>query len=178
MDTREPLEVTVGDTTKWTRTLPDYPADDGWVLKYALRGPAVVDITASDDGSSHQVTITSAQLTSAGTYYVQGYVEKSGERHTVYTGRIKANPNLAAAAAGYDGRSHAQKVIEAIEAVIEGRASKDQQEFEVAGTRLVRMSFEELVSIRQRYRHELAGEVDREKRRQGRSSSRSVKFQL
>lgn len=178
MDYREPLEVAAGDTIIWTRILADYQPTDGWALKYALRGPDVVDIVADADGSSHLVTINPADLTVAGTYLVQGYVEKDGERHTVYSGRLKVAPDLVAAVAGYDGRSHAQKVIDAIEAVIEGRASKDQQELQIDGERLVRIPFEELLRVRQRYRHELAAEAARERRKQGRGSGRTIKFRL
>jgi len=178
MDDREPLEITVGDTVEWTRALPDYPADDGWVLKYALRGPAVVNLQSEADGSAHKITITTDTLTVHGTYYTQGYVEKDTERHTVYTGRIKANPSLTEAIAGYDGRSHAQRVIDAIEAIIEGRATKDQLELQIDGRRLVRTPLEELIRIRQKYRHELAAQVGREKRRQGRGVGRTVKFRL
>lgn len=178
MNYREPLEIAAGDTIIWTRNLSDYPASDGWVLSYALRGPAVVDVVSTADGNSHLVTIQPADISIAGTYVIQGYVQKDGERHTVYSGRIKVTPDLVAAAAGYDGRSHAQKVIDAIEAVIEGRASRDQQEMQIDGERLVRTPFDELVRIRNRYRHELASEIDREKRKQGRRVSRSVKFRI
>lgn len=178
MDYREPLEVAIGDTAIWTRVLPDYQASDGWALSYALRGPAVVDITSEADGDNHLVTIASDTLTVAGTYFVQGFVTKDSVRHSVYRGRIIATPDLSAADANYDGSSHAAKVIAAIEAVIEGRATRDQQEMQVDGDRLVRTPFEVLIQIRNRYRHELASEVAREKRKQGRKVSRNVKFKF
>jgi len=179
MDEREPLEITAGDTVEWTRTLSDYPADDGWTLNYALRGPAKVDLTSEADGSSHKTTITSIAITVAGTYYVQGYVTKDSERHTVYTGRIKVNPNLAGETeATYDGRCHAQRVIDAIEAVIEGRAAKDQLEMQIDGRRISKTPFEELIRIRQQYRLELATITNKEKRKQGRGVGRTVKFRL
>jgi hypothetical protein len=178
MITREPLTVAAGDTVTWSRTLADYPASTGWVLKYALRGPAVVDITGSSDGDTHIITIAPADLTTAGTYAVQGYVENGSERRTVYTGRLKVTPDLTAADATFDPRSHAQKVVEAIEAVIEGRATRDQQEMWIDGERIVRTHFDELLKIRQRYRHEIAAAEARERRSQGRSSGRTIKFRL
>ncbi len=178
MDYREPSEVAAGDTITWTRSLADYSAANGWVLKYALRGPAVVDLESEVDGDSHLVTIAPADLTTAGTYSVQGYVEKETARHTIYTGRLKVTPNLVAAAANFDGRSHAQRVIDAIEAVIEGRATRDQQEMWIDGEKLVRTPFEELIRIRARYRHETSSEAARERRRNGRGGGHSVKFRL
>jgi len=178
MDYREPSEVAAGDTITWTRILADYSAANGWVLKYALRGPAVVDLESTIDGDAHLVTIAPADLTVAGTYSVQGYVEKDLVRHTIYTNRIKVTPNLVTADASYDGRSHAQRVIDAIEAVIEGRSTRDQQEMWIDGEKLVRTPFEELIRIRARYRHEISSEAARERRRNGRGSGSTVKFRL
>lgn len=180
MEYREPLEITAGDTLIWTRRLIEYPASGGWVLKYALRGPAVIDITSTADGDDHLVTIPSNQDPALiqGNFSIQGYVEKTGERHTVYSGHLKVNQNLVSAVAGHDGRTHAARVIDAIEALIEGRATADQQEMVVDGDRLVKTPFEMLIKIRQRYRVELSAEKRKERRKQGRSSGRLIKYQL
>jgi hypothetical protein len=79
MDLREPTEVTAGDTIEWTRQLPDYPASLGWVLKYALRGPAVINLASVADGDDHCTTIPANQNLALvkGTFYIQGYVEKA-----------------------------------------------------------------------------------------------------
>lgn len=179
MDYREPLEVAAGDTSIWTRSFSDYPASDGWVLKYAFRGPAVVNLTATAAGSSHKTTISGATFTLSGTYTVQGYVEKDSERYTVYSGKLKVTPNLAAISSGtYDGRSHAQKVVDAIEAVIEGRASRDQQEMWIDGEKLVRTPVADLLTLRDRYRQELAAQDDKERRRQGRGARRIIRYRM
>ena len=34
--TTEPASLQAGDTLRWQRTLPDYPASEGWVLSYRL----------------------------------------------------------------------------------------------------------------------------------------------
>lgn len=181
MDYQEPLQVAAGDTIQWKRSLPDYPAADGWVLKYALRGPGIIDIAGSADGSDHLISVPAATSAAwvAGDYTARGYVESGGERFTIYSGRIQVTPDLAAIAAGsYDGRSHARRVIDAIEAVIEGRATKDQQEMWVDGERLVRTPFEILLQIRNRYRRELSAEARREGAQQGRRSGRTIKVRL
>lgn len=182
MDYREPLQVAAGDTIQWKRSLPEYSASDGWVLHYALRGPAIIDITGTADGSDHLISVPSSidPAWTAGEYTVQGYVTNaSGERHTVYSGRMTVTPNLAAIDSGtYDGRTHAQKVISAIEAVIEGKASKDQMDMQIDGLRITRIPFETLLQIRTRYRLELAAEIRKENRRQGRGSRRIIKFRL
>ena len=139
----------------------------------------MVTIDAAPDGDNHLVTITDANISVAGEYTVQGYVKNGAERHTVYSGRITVTPDLTAlSGTTYDGRTHAQRVIDAIEAVIEGRATKDQEEMWIDRNRLVRTPFETLMKIRDRYRQELAAQVNLERRRQGRGNGRSVKFRL
>ena len=51
-------------------------------------------------------------------------------------------------------QSHARKVLSAIEAVIEGRASQDQMSYSIAGRSLARMPIEDLLLFRDRYRSE------------------------
>ncbi len=174
MNYTEPSQVAAGDTILWTKVLPEYPASEGWVLKYALRGPAVVDVTATPDGDDHLVSTSG--VTVAGTYFVQGYVEKDSERHTVFSGQIKATPNLVTAGENYDGRSHAQKVIDAVEAVIEGRASKAQLEMWVDGEKLAYATHADLMTFRNKYRHELASENRKSQRKNGRRANRCVKI--
>ena len=53
------------------------------------------------------------------------------------------------------GDSHAQTVLDAIEAVIENRASLDQQSYTIAGRRLDRMPIADLLMLRDRYKAEV-----------------------
>ena len=60
--TEEPAVIIAGDTLQWYRTdLPDYPADDGWVLTYNLRGASVIDIVAiTYQDKSFEVNVVAA----------------------------------------------------------------------------------------------------------------------
>lgn len=156
--TTEPRTVTAGDTIKWQRTLPDYPASAGWVLKYALRGPSVIDITA-DDSQLVSVLSSASAVWVAGDYYMQGFVVKGSEQYTVYSGPVTVRPNLAAISGVYDGRSHVKRVLDAIEAVIEKRASKGDQQITIDGTMLSKMTAEQLMLIRNRYAREYRAEL-------------------
>jgi hypothetical protein len=55
-----------------------------------------------------------------------------------------------------DARTHAEKVLAAIEALIEGRATKDVSSYSIAGRSLTRMTPDELVKWRSTYRAEVA----------------------
>lgn len=73
---------------------------------------------------------------------------------TVESGHVsvKADPT------SQDARSHAEKVLDAIEALIEGRATKDVSSYSIAGRSLTRMTPDELVKWRSVYRNEVAAQ--------------------
>ena len=88
--------------------------------------------------------MTSATTTDdvvAGLYTWVAQVAYGGEKFTVDSGVLTVNPDYhtGTSTATYDGRSHARIVLAAIEAVIEGRASIDQEGYEIAGRSLKRV---------------------------------------
>ena len=177
----EPLEITAGDSVSWSLYLADYLPSGGWTLKYALRGPDVIDIDTTPDGESHKVDVAGSVSKdwAAGNYSWARYVEHTDTtRVTLATGRIKIHPDLIAAAAGFDGRSHAEKVLEAIERVIEGRATRGDQELQFDGKKIVKMTVSELIQLRQQYRNEVRTERNRQLKKSGRSSGRIIKYRL
>ena len=176
-----PTVWTAGDTIEWDVSVDDYPATDGWVLTYELKNKnsSISTITAAADGSDYTVSIpagTSDDYT-AGDYHYQAYVTKSGNRYTVDSGKITILKNYEDAG-NYDGRSHAKIVAEAIESVIEGRASKDQESYTIAGRSLARTPIEDLLRLRDRYRAEVVREdrADRIKRGLGHSGRVKTRF--
>jgi hypothetical protein len=119
--TTEPSYLTAGDTWTWSRSLSDYPATAGWVLSYALTTrSARIAITASASGADHLVTVTAATTAgyAAGDYTWQAYVTLSTQRYMVGNGSLTVRPNLAAASTGYDTRSSAAKILDAIESYL------------------------------------------------------------
>lgn len=158
---REPTCLVAGDAVAWRRSLPDYPAGAGWVVTYALRGPgAPVDLTATADGDAHVVAITSAASAAlaAGRYLVAGFATLAGDRSTFYRGELEVEPNPDELAADFDPRSHARRVLESIEAVLERRATNDQKSYTVNGRALERWPLADLLALRDRYRREVANE--------------------
>lgn len=178
---REPAAVVAGDTVRWRRRLPEHPTADGWTLKYRLINAANrYDIVASVQGDEFLVE-ASAATTAAwapGTYAWQAYVERPGERHTVGGGTLAVKPNLAAQSAGYDTRSHARRALEAIEAVLERRASEAHLEYEIAGRRLRFIPVAELLALRDRYRMEVRAEEDAERAAAGLASRNKIRVRL
>jgi hypothetical protein len=154
--TTEPSSAYAGDTWKWRREdLTDYPAT-AWTLTYYLtRAAASATIVAVADGSYFSVTVAKAvtALISAGKYFWAAFVSDATERFQVDQGTIEVLPDIAASAA-LDRRTHARKVLEAIEAVLESRATVDQMGYTIAGRRLDRMPIADLLTLRGHYRDE------------------------
>lgn len=151
--TIEPAQIVAGDRVQWQKTLADYLAGT-WTLKYYFRNAAgKIDITAGSSGTDHLVDVSAAtsKTWGAGDYDGQGIVSSGTDRFTVWTGRIEVLPNFELAGS-YDGRSHARKTLEAIEAVIEGRASLDQQEYTIGNRSLKRTPMADLIGLCDKYR--------------------------
>lgn len=177
--TTEPVELRSGDTWKWRREdLSDYPAPT-WTLKYRFKNAAGgFEITATADGSNFAVTVGASTTATyaAGKYEVVGWVASGGEEYTVFNRTIEVLPNLRAssAATAQDVRSHARKVLEAIEAVIESRATKDQQAYSINGRSLQRTPIADLITLRAQYAMEVQREVQAEKLKQGLGGGRAI----
>jgi hypothetical protein len=164
--TVEPSSLYAGDTISWLIAVPDYPATAGWTLKYK----AVSNVTSgyfalvsTANGDQHQVDVVGASVVGPpavtgtdsyvpGSYTLTRYVEHSdGSRVTLGELALTVKPNLAGKSAAFDNRSHVKKVLDAIEAVMEGRAASDQLELTIDGTTLKRMPVAELLKFRSQY---------------------------
>ncbi|MDX2074695.1 MAG: hypothetical protein SFX19_10105 [Alphaproteobacteria bacterium] len=167
--TNEPFEIIAGDLIQWKRQLSDYPANAGWSLSYTLINSALkITINTSADGADHAVSesaTTSAGWT-AGTYNWQARVTKGSEKYVVDEGTIIIKPNFAALTT-FDSRTHVKKVLDAIEACIEGTASKDQEEYTIGTRSLKRRSLSELLTLREKYRGYWTQEQNAEKLKNG-----------
>lgn len=160
--TREPAAVTAGDTVTWKKSLSDYPASAGWVLKYRLINAAgKIDITTSADGDDHLVSVlasTSAGWT-AGAYTWQSYVTRASERYTLETGAIDVKPDLASLSTGYDTRTPSRKTLDLLDAAMVAHGSKAwTQEYEISGRRMKFVNASDFMSFRSKVVAEVARE--------------------
>jgi hypothetical protein len=154
----EPAAIAAGDTAKWTKSLPDYPADAGWVLSYELvNGAHRYTFSATASGSDFLVNVDAATTTAwvAGDYDWRARVAKSPEVYTIAAGRVTVKPTFGAAV---DARSQARRILEAIEAVLEGRASSATERYTIAGRELRYYLPEQLLVMRDRYRADVQRE--------------------
>jgi hypothetical protein len=176
----EPASVTAGDTVKWTRSLSDFSAADGWVLKYRLINAAgKIDITASASGADHLVDVAASTTDgwAAGTYTWQAYVEKAAERYTVGRGTMVIEPDLPAEAAGYETRTTAKQILDELEAAYLTYSTNGQgpvQRYTIGGRELWFRSAADFIKQIEYWRSQVASEAASEALAQGLGNPRRL----
>lgn len=151
-----PNSITAGLTLDVPITLTAYPAPI-WSLSVILRGPHSIDLiaTASDPQHLIQVDATTTAAWLPGGYWFSVRVSDGANVHEVDQGTLTIKPDLAAMPEGYDGRIYAEKVLDAIEAVIQGRATKDQQKYKINNRELERTPIGDLLKLRSTFKEEV-----------------------
>lgn len=180
VDLRTLSELRAGDSLYWEETPADYPADSGWTITYKIVGSnGAYTITSSSSGSTHVLTADTSTTASwaAGFYGWTAYVSKGTERITLQTGSITllADPSAATAT---DNRTHSRKVLDAIQAVLEGRASKDQESYSINGRTLNRTPLSELMEMERKYSARVVQEERTEKAKQGLVTSSKIRVRF
>lgn len=174
MNTTEPSAVYAGDTIAWTKSLPDYPASQ-WTLTYALmRAGVAYTVTATANGDLHEVSVpasTSDDWT-PGEYTWMATVTSGATRHTVESGAItiRANPQ----GASHDARSQVKRMLDAINALIEGRATSDVSSYSIGGRSLTKLSISELLTWKSKYEQWYAAEVAQNRLARGLVTGRKI----
>lgn len=181
----EPGTFIAGDFVTWQRADlgVDYPPAS-YSLSYKARregsGVTALTIAASADGAAYRVTLSSATTAaySAGTYHWQAYITRNsdGARLTVGEGVFTVEANRATATT--DPRSHVRRVLDAIEAVIENRATRDQESYSIQGRTLARTPIADLLLLRDKYKQDLRAETDAARLAAGLPSKRRIVTRL
>lgn len=178
----EPLEIVVGDFIQWKRSdlVADYPVDE-YSAEYVARitggGSSEIKLAATEANPSYYL-FTADSLTSAefepGYYHWQLEITKTatGDRLVVDRGEFTAVVDLDIN--GTDPRTHAEKMLTKIEAVLENRADGDLSSYSIAGRSLTKMSPDELLQWRDYYRRELASEKRKNAIKRGKKSNATI----
>ncbi len=183
----EPDKMYVGDLVRWRRTdLSDTYSPSTYTLKYSARkaGSSAgkeIEITATSDSTGWYVdeSATDTGDWEAGVYHWQLYVVRTSdsERIVVDRGRwtIYANFDLA----DYDDpRSHAAKMVDLLESVLENRAGNDVVYYMIGGRAISKIPIKELRQLLVEYQAVVSGEIDAERRERGlpNKSALTVRF--
>jgi hypothetical protein len=167
---REPTRLAAGDTWTWSRTLPDYPAADGWLLRYYAR-PSVgtgLETEAAEvtvDGDTWTVSVPSSRtgVLTAGTFRLAGYVSRGTDRHEVYAGVLRVTPNFASGDATA-ALSTDEQLLDVLSAAVAGRLSSDIAEtYTIDGVAVAKIPARDLArmlaEVRSRLRRRRTGKL-------------------
>lgn len=157
---RVPNRIITGLTTKFVLSPKDYPATDGWSLRFDAMGTGgSLSVASVANGAAHTITISAERSSTmaAGSYSYQVVAVLGEEAYLVESGVIEVQRGLlSAAGSGYDPRPHCKVVLDAIEALLEAKATADQASMMIGSRRLDRYPIGDLLMMRDRYRAEWA----------------------
>jgi hypothetical protein len=165
-----PGQIIAGSTHVWTVSLPSFRPADGYALEFHLAGASYVGVDATVlDDDTFQVKIVPADTTSfpAGIYGRQYRATKGSDIYVELEGTVEVRTLLGAS---LDTRSQARRIVDAIDALIEGRATSDQMSYQIGNRALARIPLPDLRQMREYYARIVAAES-----RNGRQGWRVVK---
>lgn len=151
-----PDTLTAGLTFNKTVSVLAHPAPE-WSVSAVLRGPMALTLLAEADGASHAFRVTAAMSERwlPGQYAYSVRARRDDDVVELEAGTLTVKPDLMQLSAGHDARHHVVRVIEAIEAVLEKRATQDQEKYRINNRELWRTPVADLLKLRDRYRAEL-----------------------
>jgi hypothetical protein len=146
-----------GDAWAWTLAADPaaYPAEAGVALRYALApvaggAPFLIAGALAGDAFAFAAPADLTAAVAPGVYRWRLIVEDAAGRRVLGEGNLEVRPDPETSTA--DTRSHARRTLDAIEATIEGRASKDADAFTIEGRSITRTPLEILMKLREQYR--------------------------
>lgn len=166
---REPTSLAVGDRWAWKRPdLADVYDPASYTLKYSLRlessTSSEIEITSTASDFVVEVSSSTTAAHTAGRYAWQAYITRNSdsERILVDSGVINVVENRDASTA--DPRTHARKMLDLIEAALEGIATNEQLDvLSVAfDDRTIGRNPSKLLALRDKYKAEAAREAQAE----------------
>lgn len=159
-----PQSFRAGDSVSWTESLPEYLASSGWLLKFRMLWPtgAAVSINTTADGNNFLVNLLPADTAgwATGRATLVPWVEKGTERITIAQQSIIILPNLATANT-FDNRSKNQIALSDAEAALVAYSAGGKihvAEYDIAGRRMKFRDSDQIISLINYYKIEVAKE--------------------
>ncbi len=123
-----------------------------------------INATASGDDFSASVPAATTAGKAAGQWQWTAYVTKGADRFTVGTGTVALKPDLAAAAETTDLRTENEKILDALIATQQRRATKEQESMQIGGRSIRYMAPDELERMIGIYTYKVKAEQGRFRR--------------
>jgi hypothetical protein len=153
----------IGDTVTKQINLNGYPTAD-YILKYEI---GEIVLIFSDDGTNFTLSAVINGITTGEYNYRAVIIDKAtSAKTTLLQGRVKVTD--------LSYKTHARKVLDAIEATIEGTATQSQYEMTINGRSIKYFSPEQLLKLRSTYKREIANEESSDRIRAGLGSKNKI----
>lgn len=152
--TRAPTKLETFARLEWTRTFDDYdPAD--WSISAHFDGPGSADsftITPTEADGTYTFSKDTDEL-AAGLWNWQMWATSTGSegRHVIERGTLELVAGLFGGGTDAGTTTHAIRMVELIEARLEGRLPLDAERYTIAGRSLDRIPIAELRELRRTY---------------------------
>lgn len=171
----EPKTLRIGSFWTWRR--PDISAaysTDLYTLKYRLTNlddSSTKEITATEDATGYLIEVDNA---TTATYTAGNYVwvpiivrDSDSVEVTLDSGDVMIETSDPSQTFSY-------RVLVAIRATLEKTASKEQQQYSIAGRQLIRRSTSELLALEQEFQRRVEKERNSRQRKLGRGGKKRV----
>ena len=154
-----PAKIIAGDSLKLDINSGDYLVSDGFGINVNFTGPSgsptqytyATTQKTGNDNVFELAVLPAVTATYANGLYSYAIIATDGtDEFTIESGTFEAELR-ADLNSNSDFRSHNRKVLDAINAVIENRASKDQESYTIAGRTLNRTSVGDLLKLKNHY---------------------------
>lgn len=170
----EPVAFRAGTTVAWTKSdFPNFNRTEGYTTaKYTINGRSgsktIEGTWSSDDNEWTFELAAGSNDLSAGTYTLYGFVQNSdSDVQPVYEGTLEVKASLATAAQ-VDTRTHVKIVLDAIEATMQRRATREQESTQLPnGVAISLLKPADLIKWYEHYKYLYSQELDTQRVRNG-----------
>ena len=140
-----------GDTLSWEKGFSGYDYSADTLIMHFINIDTVHAVICTDNGNNWLCAPDTSNWTS-GTWRFQTVVTTAiGARKTLETGELDVKPSYLGLTTGLDSRSNGEKILDNINAILEGKATQDQKSYTIAGRSLQRFTWKELIDAKSFY---------------------------
>lgn len=165
-------KVIIGEWLDIQLSFIDYPSSQ-YTLSYIFVGDTSQHEIVCTQNADNTFQLESEVVGDPGEYKFQAVATDSlSHKFYVDSGSVTYEINYATLTTGQDNRSHVKKVLDALEAMIEGKATSDQIYYMIEGRALSRIPPDQLMMWYEKYKHMYEQELKLERRKRGKSTGK------
>lgn len=169
-------DLTAGESLSTTVAFDTY-APATYDCEYRFRpaaGAGAFTVAAADTGTSYRLTLSYSEtqdLPPGPLFYVAYVTDSSSNRYIAEDGVIEIKPNPTTV-------THAQRMLDAVRAVLENRAGEDQLTVAIGDIQLRHMTPRELMDLERNYLVRVRNEINAYRRARGAGSENQIRVKF